>query len=242
MNPIAGAIPQPSFPPLLSGRSVAARLDPFEKALAATITDGVEPGAVYFSETDDALRAAIVLAPELPLADAIGVVLAVQLGLADSIGALAPPEVAIHFRWPDRMKVNGALCGRFQVAASTTDPDTEPDWLIVGVNVPVQVTTGAEPGERVDETVLHEEGCADLTVPQIIESWSRHMLVWINRFVSDGIAPLHEAWRGKCDSLGEEITDPEPGLFVGLDEKGGMLLRHEGTSKILPLTVMLDTR
>ncbi|MCG6904444.1 MAG: DUF4444 domain-containing protein, partial [Rhodobacter sp.] len=70
----------------------------------------------------------------------------------------------------------------------------------------------------------------------------RHMLVWIHRYISDGFAPLHEAWRGKCVGIGTEISQPETGLFVGLDERGGMLLRRGADTRLIPLTTMLEAR
>ena len=231
---------KPDFPPLLSGKSVAARVDPFDKALAQVLTGEVVPGLIHYAEAEDVLRAAVTLAPEQPLGDAVGAIYAVQLGLADALGALAPPEVAVHFVWPGGLKVNGAVCGGFRAATSTHDPAAEPDWLIVGLDVPV--ASKGDGGVTPDKTTLHDEGCVELSVPAILESWSRHMLVWIHRYLSDGFAPLHEAWRGKCDAIGTEIVVPEAGLFVGLDQRGGMLLRQGDATKLIPMTTMLEAR
>ena len=230
------------FPPLLSGKAVGAKVDPFDKALAEALTDEPEPGRVHYAQSEDVMRVAITLAPEQPLADAIGAVFAVQLGLADALGALAPPEVAVHFTWPGGLKVNGARCGSFRAVASTKTAEEEPDWLIIGIEVPVLPVEGADGGETPDDTTLYSEGCAELSAAMIIESWSRHVLVWIHRFLADGFAPLHEAWRGKCDDIGEEVAAPEAGLFVGLDERGGMLLRVGEETRLVPLTQMLEDR
>lgn len=229
---------EPSFPPLWRGEPVPARLDPFEKALAAVMVEP-EPGTLYWSQDHATMRGAMVLAPEMPLAEAMGAVFAVELGLADSLGALAPPEVAVHFVWPDRLTVNGALCGQVRAAASTADPRAEPDWLVIGVALPIRSSGGAS-GARPTATSLHDEGCIEITAPQLIESWSRHTLVWINRFIDDGLKPLHRAWNAKCDGLGETIAYPRPGLFLGLDERGGMLLRQDAGTELLPLTLMLE--
>ncbi|MCG6904486.1 MAG: biotin/lipoate--protein ligase family protein, partial [Rhodobacter sp.] len=208
----------PDFPPLLTGKPVGARVSPFDKALAEVLTGEVEPGLIHYAESGDVMRAAVTLAPEQPLAQAICAIYAVQLGLADALGALAPPELAVQFDWPATLRVNGAVCGGFRAAASTSDPQAEPDWLIVGVDLSI-LPTGDDGGVNPDITTLHAEGCVDLGAPMIIESWSRHMLVWIHRYISDGFAPLHEAWRGKCVGIGTEISQPETGLFVGLDER-----------------------
>lgn len=226
------------FPPLLSGRSVKSSLDPFAKAIALAETE-VQPGLIVYALDENAARMAIVLCPQMPLERAMGVTFAVSLGLSDALGALAPPEVAVHFVWPDRFKVNGALCGRMSVAASTTDATAEPDWLVVGLEIPVLPSPEVEPGQNPDQTALIEEGCADVTAPRLIESWSRHTLYWINRFLEEGFQPIHNNWTGKCDAIG---ADADGGVFVGLDELGGKLLRVKDKTEVQPLTSMLGSR
>lgn len=228
---------QPGFPPLLRGEETVSGLDPFQKAVASAAL-GTNPGLICWSRDDAALRAALVLAPEAPLRRAVGISFAVALGLGDSLGALAPPEVAFHFVWPDRFKVNGADCGAMRAAASTAEPDAEPDWLVIGVEVPYLPASGDEPGKRPDETCLIAEGCIDVKPLTLLESWSRHTLVWINRWLDDGFQPLHAAWRERAWGVGEEL--PGGGLFVGIDELGGMLVKTAATTELRPLTAMLE--
>jgi len=232
------AQPLPDFPPLLQGQPVRSG-DPFLAALAAT-RHAVEPGLIHYALSDDALRAAITLAPEVPLESAIGVVWAVQLGLADALGALVPPEVAVHFRWPDRLLVNGALCGRFRAVAATRDPLAEPDWLVVGVDLAILPDPAVEPGTHPDQTTLFAEGCGEITPLELLEAWSRHMLLWIHTYLDGGMAALHEDWCAKCDGLGQAVTQPQPGTLIGLDERGGLLLRQGDATLVLPLTQILE--
>lgn len=230
----------PSFPPLLHGMLAAG--DPFAAALDDLAGAEAEPGRVYYAVRDDALHAALVLAPEMPLADAMGALIAVQLGLSDALGALAPPEVAVQTGWPDRLLVNGGVCGRYRVAASGNDPAAEPDWLVVGLEVDILPAADIDPGLQPDSTTLYGEGCSEVTSIDLIEAWSRHMMGWLHTFMSEGVAPLHAAWTGKCAGLGEDVTLPEPGRFLGLDEKAGMILRRATGDAILPLTDMLEPR
>jgi len=225
-----------SFPPLFQGEALKAPLDPFAKAVALAGLRA-DPGLIVYSEDQTAAKMAVILAPETLLRDAIGVVCAASLGLSDALGALAPPEVAVHFTWDGRYKVNGALCGAMRVAASTNDPMHIPDWLVIGLEIPITPNCAIEPGTTPDETALVEEGCADITAQALIESWSRHMLYWINRFTEEGFAPIHKNWCGKCDQIG---TVTEGGTFVGLDERGGMLLRDGTTTTVRPLTSILQ--
>ncbi|MGO4913837.1 biotin/lipoate--protein ligase family protein [Pseudogemmobacter sp. W21_MBD1_M6] len=224
----------PTFPPLLRGESVPAHADPFLKAVNSA-TQGTDPGLILWSEDTTNFRVAVILAPEMPLQKAMGAAYAAQLGFADSLGALGPPEVAVHFVWPDRIKVNGAMCGHMRYAASTRDGAQEPDWLVIGIDVPLLPVRNLEPGVTPDETTLYDEGCTDLTAAMLIESWSRHMLVWLHQFMNEGLEPLHRAWSGKCDTLGQEVTMPETGTFMGLDEYGNMLLRDASGTRVIPL-------
>ena len=227
----------PSFPPLLRGEETPHGMDPFAKAVASAAL-GTDPGLICWARDETALRAALVLAPEAPLVRAVGISFAVALGLGDALGALAPPEVAVHYVWPAGFKVNGADCGQMRAAASTTDPAVEPDWLVIGVDMPYLPPSSDEPGRRPDRTCLIDEGCIDVTPLALLESWSRHTLVWINRWLDDGFQPLHAAWRERAWGVGEKL--PDGGLFVGIDEYGGMLVKTAKSTELRPLTTMLE--
>lgn len=227
----------PSFPPLLSGEKTPTGIDPFEKARVAAMM-GCDPGLIVWADRADALSAAIVLAPEKPLVDAISILFAPAIGFVDSLGALGPPEVAIHHVWPSSFKVNGAGCGGLRVAASTKDPEIEPDWLVIAIDVPFLPT--GDGGEDPTRTCLFNEGCADITPHQLLESWSRHTLVWINRWLEDGLKPLHDAWRERAWGMGKPLPD-DAGTFMGLDEAGGMLVKSGDTTNLRPLTEALTT-
>ena len=89
-----------------------------------------------------------------------------------------------------------------------------------------------EPGSDPSQTWLYEEGCIELTVPQVIESWSRHSLVWLNSFEEKGYRGIQDHWRAKCDSIGSDVTYPNKGTFVGTDENGSLLLKCDGMTGI----------
>ena len=89
-------ITDPTFPPLLSGEKVSKGVDPFIKAVSASMMGG-ESGVVFYAEDQDTLNAAITLAPEIALKESVSVVHALMLSLADSLGALGPPEPRCAF-------------------------------------------------------------------------------------------------------------------------------------------------
>ena len=225
-----------SFPPLFRGKCVPASASTFMKAILAA-KNNISPGLIFYSENIGSLEASIVLAPDISLKRALGMVLVVQMGLADSLGALAPPELAVHFNWPNSVKVNGAFCGKTFFSASTKEDDIIPEWLVLGFKIPFLWDQGKEAGENPNETVLSNEGCIDITPSSLLESWSRHTLVWLNRFLDEGLSPVHRAWSEKCDNIGETLSSPFNGKFMGLDEEANMILR---TSKETIVKKLLD--
>lgn len=225
----------PVFPPLLRGEACTG--DPFRGAIARAQA-GAEPGLVVWSTTANALRAAVVLAPEVALGRAIGVSLAAPIAVGDALAGLVPPEVSVHYGWPGDVMVNGARCGRCRAAADAADPAALPDWLVIGMDVPFLLGPAIEGGERPDETCLHAEGCGEVAPLALLESWSRHMLVWINRWTDDGMAPLLAVWRARAWGIGEVL--PDGGVFVGLDDAGGMVVRRGEQTTVRPLVEVLE--
>ncbi len=241
-TPPTGAEPQ--FPPLLSGVKTQAGVDPFEKAVADAQTGRAEIGHLYWSPDDDTLRAAIVFEPEIALAEAAPILFAVANGLNDCIGALAPPEVGLHHVWPGGVKVNGAFCGGLRVQVPSWEGAEAPDWMVIGLTLAI-ASTADDPGRRPDVTALAEEGCGHLSRVRLLESWSRHTLVWVNRWEDDGYRPIFEAWLGRADGRGNTVTietqeGPVSGTFLGLDEHGGALLKTGQDMRTIPLLTMLQ--
>lgn len=228
----------PVFPPLFHGHPVSGQADPFAKACSQALI-GCDSGLVAYNISADRLSAAIVLAPEVPLEQAMAAFIAGGVGFQNALGALAPPEVAVHLTWDGGILVNGASCGRLRVAASTRDPDSTPDWLTIGLELPL-LPVGEMTPER---TCLFDEGCAELDPTALLEAWIRHTLVWLNTMEEDGNRPLHAQWQGIAEGIGEETTQgPHSGTFLGTDDSFGMLLRDSETTHVVPLSTILEGR
>lgn len=230
----------PTFPPLMSGHAVDGQDDPFEIACQKAVL-GCDAGLVVYNLGNDQMSAALVLAPEVPLRQAMAMLPACGVGFQNALGALAPPEVAVHLEWGGTIRVNGARCGRLQVAASDITPDDVPDWLVIGLSLrlwPSSEDTGLTP----EDTALYAEGCADVKAPELLEAWARHCLHWISRWSEPGgPKALHGEWRGLAQDMGEDITqNGQNGTFLGVDEDFGMLLRDGDTTHLLPLTSLLE--
>lgn len=231
------ALAEPVFPPLLEGRIAPG--DPFAAARAAA-AEGCDAGLVLYDVTPDRLRAAVVFAPEVPLAEAMVMLPVCGVGFQNALGVLAPPEVGVHLDWDGGIRVNGARCGHLAAAAAPHDPDAVPDWLVVGLDLVLRLGAD-EPGRTPERTGLWEEGCAEVDPVALLESWTRHMLVWLNRWTDDGTRPLYQEWKGLAHGLEGEVTVlGRQGTFLGVDDRFGMLLRGaDGATTLLPLTALL---
>lgn len=233
------SVPAPTFPPLMTGVAVEGALDPFDKARAMAAL-GCDAGTVVYNIQADRLRAAIVFAPEVPLEASMAMLPVCGVGFQNALGALAPPEVAVHLEWAGAIRVNGALCGRLRAAASATDPAAQPDWLVIGLEVPL-LHTAPDPGHTPDVTALYDEGCAEVDPAHLTESWARHTLVWVNRWEDEGNRPLHTEWMGLAHGVGEPIDlYDKSGTFLGVDDQFGMLIRDGGATHLIPLSRVLE--
>ena len=231
----------PTFPPLLTGMAVSGSVDPF--ATACTLAaQGCDGGTLVHNVQADRLRAALVFAPEVALADAMAMLPVCGIGFHNALGALAPPEVAVQLTWDGVIRINGARCGHLQVAAATTNPDQMPDWLVVGIDVAI-LQTQADPGKNPDVTALFDEGCADIDPLRLLESWARHTLVWVNRWSDEGNTGLHREWLGLVSGVGDPIErGGHSGRFLGVDDRFGVLIRDAATTHLVPMSTLLGER
>ena len=230
----------PSFPPLMQGFH-AAGTDPFEAACAEAIR-GCDAGTILYDISPEMLRAAIVLAPEVPFGKAAAMLPLTGVAVQNALGALGPAELPVHLQWDGPIRVNGAHCGRVFAASHKCEQDQTPTWLVTGFDLSF-ARPYMQGGETPDETDLISEGCGDLSPEQLLESWSRHLLNWINRWEDDGMAPLHREYAGLVDDMGSDIdVRGRSGHFLGLDEDLGLLLRTNGRTTVIPLAELLETR
>ena len=224
-----------SLPPLFS--ALAVNTDPFGAACAHA-KQGCDAGLVTYHLGATNMQAAIVFAPEVPLHEAMAILPICGVGFQNAFGALAPPEVGIHLGWDGTIWLNGGRCGALHAACATDDPKAEPDWLVIGLDLciwPDSEDTGHTP----DQTAMMSEGCAEVDVANLLEAWVRHTLVWINRWMDEGTAPVHKEWIGLAHGINESVTGG--GTFFGVDEHFGMLVRRETDTHMVPLTNLLET-
>lgn len=232
------------LPPLLRDFAITADTDPLAAARQAA-QDGVDAGAVLWAPRDDRIETAMIFAPDHALSTALTATFAIEQAATDAIGALGPPETAALWAWPDVLLLNGARVGRLRVAASTNDLNATPDWLIFALSIRRAPLTGAEEGERPNETSLLGEGVM-LDTKDLIAAFARHALYRITSWDEDGLAAIMREWRGRAEGAETDVRielgpeAPLTGRWLGLDEEGALLLKTEAETTRLTLSRVLD--
>jgi len=233
----------PQLPPLLTPLAVDKDRDVLAKAVSMAAKG--EVGIVCYSSDAENLRLAITLAPEVSAAEAVQMHYVLMVALGDSIGALAPPEVAVTYRFPGAVLLNRGYAGWCGIEIdSATDEQGSPGWMIVHASLALQgELTAGESGVIPDETSLAEEGGGYVSRTRLLESVCRHFLVWLNRWEDEGFRPVHDMWKSRLDENGATV---DPGLeWMGLDGDGAGLAKRDGTPlslSLLDLEIWTRTR
>ncbi len=171
--------------------------DAFDTACKAA-GEGAEDGLMLMVERPDRCEAALVLRPLDPIQPALTLAYVGLLGLHDGLAALAPAETPASIDWPDRLLVNEACVGGLQVAhgplVEKEGMSDVPDWLVLGITVQMFGDRSDDaPGIELEYTNLHEEGCGEIGVPQLVEAFARHLLLWLDRWQEEGFEPVRRA-------------------------------------------------
>lgn len=235
---------EPTFPPLLNGRAVIKGSSPHRLAIAGAKSGELGAGDTLWLQDSARIEIAIILEPDHTLVQSAQML---PLGVAaagDSLAALTPPQVAVHFRWPGTILLNGASAGECSLTVSEgCTPDEIPSWMVLNFSLRFAFEETAEPGTTPGVTALAEEGGEELTTTDVIESYSRHFLSLLDTWSNDGFADVAENWRGRAEGTDEAIEIHHPsGLInarvLGLDEDGNLLVKPQavGSTISLPLT------
>ena len=235
----------PRFPPMLKGHAVKAPKRAFAEACRGAQARRLGAGDLVWSRNTARAEMAVVLEPEVELVKALQMGPLMMVALGDSLGSLCPPKVAIMYRWPHGVVLNGALAGEVRLGAPRVAADATPQWLVVGLALQL---AAAHDGDVTDfvNTSLAEEGGGEITRTDILQSVSAHFLTWLNIWQDDGFRPVHDQWLFRAEGREKPITvshagEAVEGLVLGLDEATNLLLKPaEGKVHSLPMLQAIE--
>lgn len=159
---------------------------------AAVLTRAVDlapkegAGTMVYGESPETLAFAVVLEPEMPLAEAR---VAFHLGMAAVAAAVAahcPPERIVRLRWPDKVVYDAARLGRGRLVWPERCAETEqPGWLVFGAELVAGRPGLDAPGRVPGTTSLAEEEIGPARA--IVESFAGHLMLGCDTLVHIGL-------------------------------------------------------
>jgi biotin-(acetyl-CoA carboxylase) ligase len=165
-------------------------------------------GTLVFVGRFDLAEFAVVLEPNEPLACARRVFYAGMVALGDALAAPAPPEKPIVIEWPGAVYVDRGLVGGGRLAwPEAADEHAAPDWLVFGAAVRTVSISGEEAGLHPLVTALEEEGFGDVGSERLVEGFSRHLMVAIDRWQESGFSPIAKQYLSKLKPASGERRD-----------------------------------
>ena len=183
------------------------------------------PGNLYMT---------LILRPEGPPVRAAQLSFLAALAVGDAVGSVAPPMIEVRYKWPNDVLFNERKGAGILLESRTADSERL-DWLLLGIGV--NVVSHPEQA-RVPATNLRFEGMpAGVTAVDLLESFSRYFMRWVDQWLAEGFAPIRQAWLRHAKGLGETIEVRLPretlsGRFQDLDGSGALLLElPEGTTR-----------
>ena len=218
----------PQFPPLLQGHAVKAPVKPFAHACRLVRARELGAGDVVWSRNTARAEFAIVLEPAVALERALQMGPLLMVALGDCLGSLCPPKVAVQYRWPRGIALNGALAGEVRLAAPRGPACENPAWLVVGAEL--DIAAPREDRQEWSRTSLSEEAGPDITRTDILQSLSAHVLTWLNTWQEEGFRPVHDQWLFRAEGREEPIAvahngETIAGKVLGLDDSANLLLK-----------------
>lgn len=192
------------LPPGFHARGLRELKEAFAEAQLLAASEG--GGLVTYVHRFDMVEFALVIEPEEPLALARRAIYAAMNALADAIATHCPPERPLTFDWPDTIRLDGGIIGGVRLAAPAgTREDHIPAWLTLGMMVRLFVPLFANQGHDLDQpfsegTSLATEGFEMLDGATLIESFCRHLMVYVDQWQEQGFAPVARHYLGRLKS------------------------------------------
>jgi BirA family transcriptional regulator, biotin operon repressor / biotin---[acetyl-CoA-carboxylase] ligase len=164
---------------------------------------------------------------------------AAALALRDALVQLTDLPASFSLKWPNDVLLNGGkLAGILLESQGLGGPD--PVLCIgIGVNLiaapdPSQIESGAV----APVSLLHETGLRR-TPNAFLNALAPAYARWEAIFISDGFAPLRDAWLAHAARLGEPIrartgVETRDGLFETIDSAGNLILRMSNGPVAIP--------
>ena len=207
---------------------------------------GADPATIVCADRPDRLDCSVVLDPGMTLGEARLVVYVGMLALRDALGAVIPAGIDVTYRWPNLIEANIAPVARIDLhAPGEESADAVPPWMTLRAVVALSTAIDGDADAPAFETTIADEGGPEVTAVELLESFARHLLTWMNRWEEEGFDRVRARWLDHARSRGEKIQlvigkRRSSGLFRDIADDGAMLLEGKRATRSIPLAAMLN--
>lgn len=182
-----------------------------------------KPGNLFLS---------ILLSPDCALAEAAQLSFVASVAGVKALQPLLPGKGEFRCKWPNDIllgnkKMGGILLESFTTQSEDATGKTKPrQWVVVGVGMNID----SYPEEALyPATSLREAGVELVSAKIVLTRYVEHFIEYYDRWVTEGFAPIREAWLEHAYGLGKKAQvgsgdEVVTGTFAGLSETGEMLL------------------
>lgn len=172
------------------------------------------------------LYASFLLRPRVKPAQAGEFGFGAAVAVAETVERLAH-GVDSKCKWPNDVLVQGKKMAGILLESRGT-PDTL-DWLIAGIGI----NLAAAPEKTAWPAASVAALGGDPAVERALETLAARLDHWYRHWLTEGFAPLRQAWLARAHALGETIRisrngDERAGRFAGLDPSGALVLELAG--------------
>jgi BirA family biotin operon repressor/biotin-[acetyl-CoA-carboxylase] ligase len=183
-------------------------------------------GRSWLSPRGTDLYLSVVAHLPLPPASLPPLTLAVGLAVAEALEGFLPAALAPRVKWPNDVWVARAKLAGVLVESASIGERSEP--LVIGVGINVN-RRDFPPDLAHPASSLALLTGASVARSAVLAAFLNRLEPWLDRFVSEGPAPLVRALSARLALVGERATcDGQEGIVEGVAASGALRLRTPG--------------
>lgn len=177
-----------------------------------------EPGNLYSS---------VIIRPGKPVSEAAQAGFLPALAVADLLRT-SVESVDVRLKWPNDVLLNGKKIAGILVEAGPV-VNGQPEFLIVGCGV--NLAHYPDDTRFPAGSIIGETGLA-IPPEAALEAYCLAFEDWYQRWLSNGYAPLRQAWLVDAHEIGDTLNvelggKRTEGQFAGMSDDGALLLKTE---------------
>lgn len=183
-------------------------------------------GRPWHSQDGD-LHCAVLLEPDFEPHRYGEMVLVACMSMGQALAHHLSPMIALGYHWPDKLMIANHVVGRVWVQYGFAPHP----WLSVSSSV--NILNSPEDLSILAISVREAEGTTELHAQQLLQSFSREFITWLNNWHELGFAALVDKWRIRGNRLGSDYAIGSVSGVVGkIEHSGNLLIKNEGSNKL----------